>query len=150
MKKTIHKISHKKKKQKNKKYINSLKRKRRNNCTKLAPILPLSGVENSLLALETVLPMSAKERRLDFLVWWRCFLSKVYMTLSFRSAFKRPFSIWLSVIISERNRVNSKQRQADREKAKWGLEETCLMAISLLQILRSSLHPHHNRAIFFI
>lgn len=30
--------------------------------------LPLSGLLNILLALETVFPMSARERRLDFLV----------------------------------------------------------------------------------
>ena len=39
-------------------------------CTKLASTLPFwSWLENSLLALDTVLPMSASERRLDFLVW---------------------------------------------------------------------------------
>lgn len=69
-------------------------------CTKLASVLPFSWLENSLLALETVLPMSARERRLDFLVWWRCFRSNVYMTLSFSSAFSWPISIWLSVISS--------------------------------------------------
>ena len=62
--------------------------------------LPFSWLENSLLALETLLPMSASERKLDFLVWWRCFRSSVYMTFSFRSAFSWPDSIWLSVIIS--------------------------------------------------
>lgn len=33
-----------------------------------APALPLSGLVNILLALETVFPMSARDRRLDFLV----------------------------------------------------------------------------------
>lgn len=69
-------------------------------CTTLASVLPFSWLENSLLALETVLPMSASERRLDFLVWWRCLRSSVYMTLSFSSAFSWPISIWLSVISS--------------------------------------------------
>mgnify|MGYP007046038568 CR=1 FL=1 len=32
------------------------------------PALPLSGLVNILLALETVFPMSARDRRLDFLV----------------------------------------------------------------------------------
>lgn len=64
--------------------------------------LPFSWLVNSLLALETLLPMSARERKLDFLVWWRCFRSKVYMTFSFRSAFSWPHSIWLSVINSVR------------------------------------------------
>lgn len=77
------------------------KREKEEDCTKLASVLPVSWLENSLLALETVLPMSARERRLDFLVWWRCFRSNVYITLSFRSAFSWPISIWLSVIISE-------------------------------------------------
>lgn len=67
--------------------------------------LPFSWLENSLLALETLLPMSARERKLDFLVWWRCFRSSVYMTFSFRSAFNWPVSIWLSVIISVTGRV---------------------------------------------
>lgn len=34
----------------------------------LALHLPLSGLLNILLALETVFPMSARDRRLDFLV----------------------------------------------------------------------------------
>lgn len=46
--------------------------------------------------------MSARERKLDFLVWWRCLRSSVYMTFSFRSAFNWPVSIWLSVISSGR------------------------------------------------
>lgn len=109
--------------------------KKKKNCTKLAPVLPLSGVENSLLALETVLPMSAKERRLDFLVWWRCFLSKVYMTFSFRSAFKRPLSIWLSVIISERERKKKWQtvktsRQWERKKK--DLPHACFTSTELI------------------
>lgn len=45
--------------------------------SQLASALPLSGLVNILLALETVFPMSARERRLDFLVWCRCFLSSV-------------------------------------------------------------------------
>lgn len=65
-----------------------------------AGALPFSWLENSRLALETLLPMSARERRLDFLVWWRCFRSSVYMTFSFASAFSRPASIWLSVTVS--------------------------------------------------
>jgi hypothetical protein len=36
--------------------------------SQLASALPLSGLVNILLALETVFPMSARERRLDFLV----------------------------------------------------------------------------------
>ena len=45
--------------------------------SQLASALPLSGLVNILLALETVFPMSARERRLDFFVWCRCFLSSV-------------------------------------------------------------------------
>lgn len=74
--------------------------------------LPFSWLENSLLALETLLPMSARERKLDFLVWWRCFRSSVYMTLSFRSALSWPVSIWLSVITSVRGKVFSSQTEA--------------------------------------
>lgn len=62
--------------------------------------LPFSWLVNSLLALETLLPMSARERKLDFLVWWRCFLNNVYVTFSFSSAFSWPLSIWLSMIVS--------------------------------------------------
>lgn len=62
--------------------------------------LPFSWLVNSLLALETLLPMSARERKLDFLVWWRCFRNNVYMTFSFSSAFSWPLSIWLSMIVS--------------------------------------------------
>jgi len=45
--------------------------------SQLASALPLSGLVNILLALETVFPMSARARRLAFLVWCRCFLSSV-------------------------------------------------------------------------
>lgn len=50
---------------------------KREGYSQLASALPLSGLVNILLALETVFPMSARERRLDFLVWCRCFLSSV-------------------------------------------------------------------------
>lgn len=50
---------------------------RREGYSQLASALPLSGLVNILLALETVFPMSASERRLDFLVWCRCFRSSV-------------------------------------------------------------------------
>lgn len=40
----------------------------RESSSQLAPALPLSGLANILLALETVFPMSARDRRLDFLV----------------------------------------------------------------------------------
>lgn len=78
-------------------------------CTKLASVLPFSWLENSLLALETVLPMSARERRLDFLVWWRCLRSNVYITLFLRLALSWPISIWLSVICSERKEKQGRQ-----------------------------------------
>lgn len=103
--------------------------KSRSDCTKLTQVLPLSWVENSLLALETVLPMSARERRLDFLVWWRCFRSNVNITLSFRSAFSWPISIWLSVIISEDTQNSKFRKRPNRLTCKWNQSCTDLLKV---------------------
>lgn len=46
-------------------------------------------------------PMSASERWIGFLVWWRCFLSNTKVIFSFRSGGMRPSAICRSTMSSE-------------------------------------------------
>lgn len=56
--------------------------------------------DNSLeVALEDF-PMSASERWIGFLVWWRCFLSSTKLIFSFRSGGMRPSAICRSTMSS--------------------------------------------------
>lgn len=116
-------------------------------CTKLASVLPFSWLENSLLALETVLPMSARERRLDFLVWWRCFRSRVYITLSLRSAFSWPISIWLSVISS--GGCAHRGKAVSKRLASFILQSSLNMTLNTSQgMLLSRVGPSNNTQFF--
>lgn len=64
--------------------------------------------------------MSARERRLDFLVWWRCFRNSVYMTFSFRSAFNCPLSMWLSMMVSVGGKEGRRERGRESlRRAAW-------------------------------